>query len=151
MPNKRQLEESFTMTCTKKIKSHEDILQITTNSNEIISELGPDLNTYEVYKRNLHECEYLFGLMNRLEVIEDPTQDKEAYLRCPLCLQVFFEQFQLRSHKCNADVDFELFTTRTSSSKASTALTSTRKDIGDLLKGIPSKLIAEHLGNMDKY
>ena len=153
MPKKRQLEESFTMLQTKRTKPDEGFKEAHILADSVAlfrdtrasSEVGADLNNYEAYKRGLHECEQLFGMINKLDIIEDINQDKSVCFKCPLCLQAFPELFQLSSHKCIFN-DLDLFHDRTRSSNASIALTSTRKDIGDLLNGIPSSKFPEQFG-----
>ena len=115
-----------------------DIFHTAIGSVLTFPELDADLKNYEMYKSGLHDCECLYGMIDKLEIIKDVRQENASpsIFRCPLCLQAFPELFQLNSHECITD-DLELCQDRHSSSSASTALTSTRKDIGELLKGKP--------------
>ena len=130
MPNKRQLEGSFSTPIIKRNRSDEavkesyDVIDIFEDSKP--TELDSDLKNYEMYKAGLHECEYIFGMVNRLEIIEDIIQENNSSFKCPLCLQAFPELNQLRLHHCNTD-DLDLFKGGNRSSRASMALTSTRK------------------------
>ena len=151
MSNKRQLDGSVRMPARKRYKPDEvldesldvaDSVDVLRDSEDIFG-LDADLKNYETYKRGLDECEYFFGMINKLAIIEEAVQDNEASFRCPVCFQAFTELFQLNSHECTLD-DPGLFQDGYRSSNISTALTSTRKDIGELLQGIPSSLLSEH-------
>ena len=153
MPNKRQLERSFSMPIMKRNRtdelvkeSHDCIYPIDIFRDSKPTELDLDLKNYEMYKAGLHECEYIFGMVNRLEIIEDVFQENNSTSRCPLCLQVFSDLNQLRLHHCFTD-DFDIFKGGNRSSTASTALTSTRKDIGKLLDVIPRTHYVEYQNN----
>ena len=138
MPNKRQLERSFLTPIMKRNKtdevvkeSHDFLYPIDIFGDSKPTELDLDLKNYEMYKAGLHECEHVFRMVNKLDI------------RCPLCLQVFSELNQLRLHHCFTD-DLDLFKGGNRSSTASMALTSTRKDIGELLDVIPITHYAEY-------
>ena len=152
MPNKCQLEESISTPIMKRNRtdevvkeSHDFIYSIDIFGYSKPTELDSDLRNYEIYKAGLHECEYIFGMVNRLEII-DVFQENNSTSRCPLCIQVFFEMNQLRLHHCFTD-DLNLFECGKGSTRASTALTSTRKDIGQLLDVIPKTHYPEYQNN----
>ena len=154
MPNKCQLGESISTPIMKRNRtdevvkeSHDFIYSIDIFGDSKPTELDSDLRNYEMYKAGLHECEYIFGMINRLEII-DVFQDNNSTSRCPLCLQVFSELNQLRLHHCFTD-DLNLFECGKGSTRASMALTSTRKDIGQLLDGIPKTHYTEYQNNSE--
>ena len=152
MPNKRHLEETFSTPIMKRNRTDEVVKEspdfiypIDIFGDSKPTELDLDLKNYEMYKAGLHECEYIFWMVNRLEII-DVCQENNSTSRCPLCLQVFSELNQLRLHHCFTD-DLNLFEGGKGSTRASTALTSTRKDIGELLDVITKTHYAEYQNN----
>ena len=147
MPNRHQLGGSILTPIINRNRSDE-VDKETCDFNDIFgdsyhTELGSDLKNYEMYKADLHECEYMFGMINRLEIIEDIIQENNSSFKCPICLQAFPELNRLPLHHCNTD-DLDLFKGGSRSSRAAMALTSTRKDIGDLLDFIPKANYAEY-------
>lgn len=145
MTNKRQLEESLTMFNTKRIKTDEGLKESISKGSILINlDFDTNIDNYEMYKMGLHDREYLFGMINNLDLMEDIIQDNttDGSFRCPVCLQALLELFQLSSHRCITE-DLERCKDRSSS--ASTALTSTRKDIGELLERLPKTLLSDNL------
>ena len=111
MPNKRHLEETFSTPIMKRNRTDEVVKEspdfiypIDIFGDSKPTKLDLDLKNYEMYKAGLHECEYIFGMVSRLEII-DVCQENNSTSRCPLCLQVFSELNQLRLHHCFTERD----------------------------------------------
>ena len=150
MPNKRQLEGSFSMPNRKRNKCIEDLNE-ERSLDETFELFDGDVLDYDMYIAEMYDRENLVEMILNLNIndqervssstINDIFQDNEdpGSFRCTSCLESFHELFHLTSHRCqNGDLGLDHDETR--SPNESTALTSTRKDISDLLAALKCPL-----------
>ena len=150
MSNKRQLEGSFSMPNRKRNKCIEH-LNKERSLNETFDLFNEDVLDYDLYIAEMYDRENLVEMILNLNIndqesvssstINDIFQDNEdpGSFRCISCFKSFHELFHLTSHRCQKG-NLGLDHNEIRSPEASTVLTSTRKDIGELLAALQGPL-----------